>query len=769
MLQDWTGENDICGTVQAKANLIKLYVDGGTTGTIQTSVGIGKSLSFEASPNMEAPNGAYSWEVTGDVEASTSGTLCSVVGQTTGTAHVKCAYAFDVCKEGFWNWEETSPWQPGAYRDSVSAEFDLAVNANGGRNNGADTNVNSETDTSASTSVPTSQTATDKLIKSTPGTEKTTTAQAGSGSLFRLKSGRSGGYWTEEEALEDVRLLKVGVPAGGSEDDKEAGLSKGIAHLGHLYHERTDSEGYTWDETFTVPKGMIYRVGGLADDTISYTVFDQKGNTVGGGGFGGAVPLWAAGLGVNGTTYSAGTYRIQARFVNTVYACPPLKVDNEGFSLYKIREYPTVDHIEMWDLSIDNGTGKPKGGWVNLNGQVIPKGVKVKLRAVPNLAGADFADGEPTWGGSAKGSGAQITTSFKTTSTSAGDVVVTAVSGNTTPAVAHVTVFELALYHSGTNITTLKTPENWVVGKKVGLSIGTIPAGLSIKTSGEYWTVGGDAVKGYTCTAPLGEVTRLGSPDLRDVSSVGFYWYKGGAKSAKVTCTVSGKWNMKAAGKINVKKPTATMTSITGDVRIALIGPNSYVQLGSIEGNGIRGITFNAIPENKTGLTGQYGFIQLITANNHKYYWDGIKKPATCNKHKQCVASGHDDKDTYYEGLLSEPASGTALTTRDSPAVELPVENVPINNQGTVKANEDFIMYFFFKADGDSIPVAIATLSWGWTAVVKKQPNTSISWETKHLQSGKMKAKNPAGSSCCALPTWTRCVTSKDPGWTDAP
>ncbi|HBF33650.1 TPA: hypothetical protein DDW35_03730, partial [Candidatus Sumerlaeota bacterium] len=129
---------------------------------------------------------------------------------------------------------------------------------------------------------------------------------------------------------------------------------------------------------------MTYHIGGIADDSISYTVTDSSKKVACTGTYGGT--LWAESLTIDPTPLLPGTYKITAQFVNTSWGAG----DPDGFSLYKIRkDVPAIDHIERYDPSTKK--------WVAFDEKDCLVGAKVKVRAIPPAKSVAWPTGCPAW------------------------------------------------------------------------------------------------------------------------------------------------------------------------------------------------------------------------------------------------------------------------------------------------------------------------------------------------------------------------------------
>jgi hypothetical protein len=89
------------------------YSETTTTSTASSvTAARGENVSFDVDPNIHGPNEAYIWS--GPSDMVTSGGLCSFTPQTPGTYQIACTYLWNEYDSGWWDWEETIPYDENA-------------------------------------------------------------------------------------------------------------------------------------------------------------------------------------------------------------------------------------------------------------------------------------------------------------------------------------------------------------------------------------------------------------------------------------------------------------------------------------------------------------------------------------------------------------------------------------------------------------------------------------------------------------------------------
>jgi hypothetical protein len=294
------------------------------------------------------------------------------------------------------------------------------------------------------------------------------------------------------------------------------------------------------------------------------------------------------------------------------------------------------------------------------------------------------------------------------------------------------------------------TTQNAIVGERINLSV---LAGTD-EPEDVQWTIGGNRIANFEVngTGPTGpsSATVTALTNLTD-PSVSYYWTSVGQQiEVSVTATVFGTQKTKSA-RFNVGGPNTTGPTVAletnGHLNISNLGdcsgsaPAPAMVFGSITGpnpgtctySGDAGIRFT--PPGANGPSGNYFFVQLITAENVTYSHN--LGTTTCTG---SVAGGLD-RDYPYQRRTGQSVS-------DAPFTPLPSTYLVVSR--TFGATT----YMMWQSKTrNSIPVPIGSVAWGFSGSTTQRRANSNIW-TAPTGSGSAQAFVPA-SGPNSYPVWT--------------
>jgi hypothetical protein len=193
---------------------------------------------------------------------------------------------------------------------------------------------------------------------------------------------------------DDVKALKANVDPSRGVDYNEKALSQNTSNLGYKCSKQTDAKGVTLNGSFTVPSGYACYITGLADDTVSFKVYDSNKQLVTTGKYGDDSALWLQGLGSSTPELKPGKYSITATYINTHYYVKNGAVDIDGFNLYLVgKQVAQVASIELYNPTETDASKQ----WINLSSNTpdILNGSKFTVRVNPTVSGYGWPSGKP--------------------------------------------------------------------------------------------------------------------------------------------------------------------------------------------------------------------------------------------------------------------------------------------------------------------------------------------------------------------------------------
>jgi hypothetical protein len=264
---------------------------------------------------------------------------------------------------------------------------------------------------------------------------------------------------------------------------------------------------------------------------------------------------------------------------------------------------------------------------------------------------------------------------------------------------------------------------NVIVGQRIKLDLNIRPART---VTNIQWTVPGTTVANWQGNTSTGIVTPLTSLNS---SGVLFYWvsgtFGGESRVVQVTYKVNNK-TFTRRSSYNVKRPTASVDTTTGDIAVDSAFGQLELHYGSPSKSGI---TFSHNVSIPSGFSGDVAWFQVI--NNTL-------------RRRQLNAGTWERQ--FGQGVLDATFPyDTRNPTNDSPGSGLSSSYL----QSTISQNFD--MYLMFKpSNANSIWVPLRKVNWFWNAGATR--NVSINqWS---LNSGSMRNVDPPSVDTIVHPTW---------------
>lgn len=276
---------------------------------------------------------------------------------------------------------------------------------------------------------------------------------------------------------------------------------------------------------------------------------------------------------------------------------------------------------------------------------------------------------------------------------------------------------------NGVDVTDTET--DTIVGLHDQFTVSVVPADLSF--SGPLWDIPGHRIKDWSHGYLAAHVDESNVMDLAQ-SEVGVYWVDGG-DGRTVTCqiTVNGVL-MSGSAAINVKRPTASVSTTTQSVIVGLYA-NGNRAMGLFRGlpNWAPGIVFTR------SLTEPQGFQPGATS------WYQVVETYTM-----------EFTDSF--GVVWRKSGANHLDTSDPYDIDAQVDDAPANediDSDTHEfANVSFSMYLMYTPAGnDVIPVPLSKVSWYYTGEATRVGQT---WSLGNHGN----SVNPSGVDCTAHPAW---------------
>ena len=304
-----------------------------------------------------------------------------------------------------------------------------------------------------------------------------------------------------------------------------------------------------------------------------------------------------------------------------------------------------------------------------------------------------------------------------------GDCVDATCNSNTVPnpiGDSGVDSFDVKILRDGTDITGTTT--NIIVGQQINLVMQVLPE--DDVASQIQWSVPGTRVQNYVASSTSGSATPL--TNLGD-GTVSFYWVNGGdGLQVTLSCTVNDRQVSKSA-TFNVKRPTAQITTTTGNVVVGTAWGDPELSFGTPS---TLGITFSRTITIPAGFSGSTQWVQIVNPLRRRQLnsggwerWAGI-------------------------GLDTSYPFDTAPITSDSPAEHLTGSFL----QDT--ADDSFQMCLMFKANGTStIWVPLREVLWSWSGAASRSGTIWTLDSSGH-------STNPSDLDLTTHPTWTRNAAS---------
>lgn len=280
------------------------------------------------------------------------------------------------------------------------------------------------------------------------------------------------------------------------------------------------------------------------------------------------------------------------------------------------------------------------------------------------------------------------------------------------------TVAEVKIKQGTSDITG--TTHDVIVGQKISLSTDALPSGATVTKP--LWTIPGIRIANYTASAAKGEVTALTSSALSSASII-FYWVDGAdGRQVQFSCKVNGK-PVTAVATFNVKRPTAMVTSVTGQVEVSSAPGYLALHYGK---PGAQGIVWTA------NITPPPGFMGIAQ-------WVQIAYPS---RRRQLASTGKWEKNS---GSGLDPGGYPYPYGEDSPDTML--TSTYLEKQVN---SERFETYLMFKPSvpDDPIWVPLNRVDWSWSG----QAVRSGSVWTRASGSNTV---NPSGVDTTNFPLWT--------------
>lgn len=282
-----------------------------------------------------------------------------------------------------------------------------------------------------------------------------------------------------------------------------------------------------------------------------------------------------------------------------------------------------------------------------------------------------------------------------------------------------VQVYEMKILRDATDITNTTT--NVIVGQQIALVMQVLPE--DDLASGIQWAVPGTRVQNYVANSTTGTVTPL--TNLSD-ATVTYYWVDGAdGRQVTLTLTVFGTQVTRTA-TFNVKRPTASITTATGNVVVGTGWGDTEMSFGADPSH--HGIDFTRSLTIPSGFSGNTEWIQIATPFHRRQLND--------RSWQRFTGSGLDTQYQY-------PELSTGVTA-DSPAEHLDGSLL----QAT--ADDTFEMWLMFQPTGaGSIWVPLRKVTWSWSGATTR---SGITWTLNSSNHSLF----PSDVDSTTHPQWTR-------------
>lgn len=290
--------------------------------------------------------------------------------------------------------------------------------------------------------------------------------------------------------------------------------------------------------------------------------------------------------------------------------------------------------------------------------------------------------------------------------------------------------------------------QNVIVGQRINLSArirgGTVSSQqwtIPEKAIDKFETLDSNNMPDYSFTPVIGRPAAIPNNELTS-ARVDFIWYSGGGNEASkqvvYTVTISNV-SYTVAANFDVKRPTASLTSMGGTTKVDNGAPKLYLG-GVIVQNQETGIKIERVNTTiPSGFSGSFQFVQLISGQI-------IRTPVGGNPITTPIPLSLD-------GCYPYTTNQSILF--DSPGFEL---TALINGQLIIFQYGEFdaqwITYLMFKPDGRGADwVPIQKLNWAWKGSATLAANSNPpQWTPNNISP----PGNPSGTDTTEYPAWTR-------------
>lgn len=268
---------------------------------------------------------------------------------------------------------------------------------------------------------------------------------------------------------------------------------------------------------------------------------------------------------------------------------------------------------------------------------------------------------------------------------------------------------------------------------------------LPTVTVQEYeWTLPGTTFKDYVANQSTGTLTPLAAGD-KNQQIVRFYWADtGDAREVKCRVKVNNKW-YDIKNKVDVKKPTSTLTATIGEVKLNGAGDRCglYPKAGQTDG-----LSFTGKVEVPTGFAeGSWNWVQLVN--------DGLQRKLANGTVERGNNFGTYVLDNTYPyepppysahpGTAGGYATGEEKTNSDTPS-----SGLDPNTLQSKETHDNFQTFLMFLPPGEeSRYVPVRKFTWWWKY---KATTTAGVWSVVAGSTGEDKTDSVETTS---HPTWT--------------
>lgn len=285
------------------------------------------------------------------------------------------------------------------------------------------------------------------------------------------------------------------------------------------------------------------------------------------------------------------------------------------------------------------------------------------------------------------------------------------------------------------------TTQNVVVGQQISLSA-QVTNGTP---SNPQWTIPGTRVANYVVdytnqtSATNAVVTEITNQNLIQ-PSISFYWVDGAeARQVQYSVKINNKFYT-ATVTLNVKRPTARLTTKTGTVGLGIteISENGDTAFSLHYGEifGTPGISFSATATLPNNFSGDIIWVQVVNS----------RRTRTPEEGSQQVLEG--------VGLDTEFPLGEPNTGEESDSPQQPV--IPFCSYKSVSAVDSFTTWLMFKPKGIagvSIYVPLRKVDWSWSGTGTRN-GSRCSASTTWTLAPPSNTKNPSSEYTTDFPQW---------------